>query len=97
MGLRGLERLGKKKWRKHVAFGVTRLIDAIHPDEVVLGGGNVELLKEMPLGCRAGDNAFAFVGGFRMWEDGRGEVAPSRTQHRRPHELRSVPARAKGA
>lgn len=95
VGLRGLQRLGKKKWRKHVAFGVARLIDAIHPDEVVLGGGNVELLKEMPPGCRAGDNAFAFVGGFRMWEDEQSKAARARPQHRRTHVLRSVPATAK--
>lgn len=69
VGLRGLKRLGKKKWRKHVAFVVARLIDALHPDDVVLGGGNAKKLKELPPGCRAGDNANAFVGGFRLWEE----------------------------
>jgi polyphosphate glucokinase len=69
VGLRGLKRLGKKKWQRHVAFGVARLIAAIHPDDVVLGGGNAKKLKELPPGCRAGDNAFAFLGGFRLWDD----------------------------
>jgi len=68
VGLRGLERLGKKKWRKHVAFLVERFTAALHPDEVVIGGGNAKKLKELPSGCRAGDNANAFIGGFRMWE-----------------------------
>jgi polyphosphate glucokinase len=68
VGLRGLKRLGKKKWRRHVAFGVARLVAALHPDDVVLGGGNAKKLKELPPGCRAGDNANAFVGGFRLWE-----------------------------
>jgi polyphosphate glucokinase len=68
VGLRGLKRLGKKKWRRHVAFVVARLIAALHPDDVVLGGGNVKKLKELPPGCRAGDNNKAFRGGFRMWE-----------------------------
>jgi polyphosphate glucokinase len=67
VGLRGLERFGKKKWRKHVAFAVTRLIEALHPDDVVLGGGNAKKLKELPPGCRLGDNAYAFLGGFRLW------------------------------
>jgi polyphosphate glucokinase len=40
---------------------------ALEPDDVVLGGGNVKKLKELPAGCRAGDNANAFVGGFRLW------------------------------
>jgi polyphosphate glucokinase len=69
VGLRGLKRLGKKKWRAHVAYGVARLIDAIHPDDVVLGGGNAKRLKELPPGCRAGGNANAFLGGFRLWND----------------------------
>lgn len=69
VGVRGLARLGKKKWRSHVAYGVARLIDAIHPDDVVLGGGNAKRLKELPPGCRAGDNANAFIGGFRLWHD----------------------------
>jgi polyphosphate glucokinase len=68
VGLRGLERFGKKKWRSHVSYGVARLIDAIHPDDVVLGGGNAKKLKELPPGCRAGDNANAFLGGFRLWD-----------------------------
>jgi polyphosphate glucokinase len=71
VGLRGLKRLGKKKWRKHVVFGVNRLISALRVDDVVLGGGNAKKLKELPPGCRIGDNANAFIGGFRMWETGK--------------------------
>jgi polyphosphate glucokinase len=68
VGLRGLERFGKKKWRDHVAFMIERFTAAIHPDEVVVGGGNAKKLKELPPGCRLGDNANAFIGGFRLWE-----------------------------
>jgi polyphosphate glucokinase len=68
VGLRGLERLGKKKWRRNVADVVARLIDALGPEYVVLGGGNVRILKELPPGCRPGANANAFVGGFRLWD-----------------------------
>jgi len=68
VGLRGLEKRGKKKWRKHVADVVERMIAALEPDDVVLGGGNVKLLKELPPGCRAGSNANAFLGGFRLWK-----------------------------
>ncbi len=67
VGLRGLEKYGKKKWRRHVADVVERLVAAIEPDEVVLGGGNVHKLKKLPPGCRAGDNDNAFEGGFRLW------------------------------
>jgi polyphosphate glucokinase len=68
VGLRGLERFGKKKWREHVAFMIERFTAAIHPDEVVVGGGNAKKLKELPPCCRLGDNANAFIGGFRLWE-----------------------------
>ncbi len=69
VGSRGLERHGKKKWRKHVADVVARLIAALEPEDVMLGGGNVHNLKEFPPGCREGGEANAFVGGFRLWED----------------------------
>ena len=68
VGERGLEKRGKKKWRRDVADVVTRLIGALEPDDVVLGGGNVRKLQELPPGCRLGDNANAFLGGFRLWD-----------------------------
>jgi polyphosphate glucokinase len=68
VGIRGLDRFGKKKWRKLVAEVVTTLSAAVQAEEVVLGGGNVKKLKEMPPNCREGDNANAFLGGFRLWE-----------------------------
>lgn len=68
VGIRGLEKHGKKKWRRYVADVVERLGAALEPTDIVLGGGNVRLLKEIPAGCRVGDNANAFVGGFRLWE-----------------------------
>jgi polyphosphate glucokinase len=35
----------------------------------VLGGGNARVLGELPPNCRRGNNANAFRGGFRLWED----------------------------
>src|SRR5215470_8248821 len=70
VGQAGLERRGKKKWRRHVADVVARLIAALEPEDTVIGGGNVKKLKTLPPHCRAGDNANAFRGGFRMWDDG---------------------------
>jgi polyphosphate glucokinase len=68
VGISGLERLGKHKWREAVGDVVSLLAAALEPDDVVLGGGNVKKLKELPSGCRVGDNA-AFLGGFRLWEN----------------------------
>lgn len=69
VGLRGLKRLGLKKWRKNVEQVVETLVAALEPEEVVLGGGNVKKIKELPPKCRAGENANAFAGGFRLWEN----------------------------
>src|ERR1043166_8546719 len=69
VGVRGYDRLGRKKWRQEVTDVITRLIAALEPEAVVLGGGNVQKLEELPPGCRAGNNANAFLGGFRLWED----------------------------
>jgi polyphosphate glucokinase len=68
LGARGLKRLGKKKWQRHVENCATRMISVLHLDDVVIGGGNAKKLNKLPKGCRAGDNAHAFLGGFRLWE-----------------------------
>jgi polyphosphate glucokinase len=68
LGLRGLERLGKKKWRVQVVKIVRKLKAALEADYVVLGGGNIKKLKKVPAGARMGSNENAFLGGFRMWE-----------------------------
>lgn len=74
VGRAGLKRDGKKKWRYHVVDVVTRFIDALQPDDTVIGGGNVSKLKALPPHCRRGANANAFHGGFRLWA--RGIVVP---------------------
>lgn len=68
IGRRGLEQLGKKKWRRAVADVVSRLRAALVADYVVLGGGNAKKLQSLPKGARLGDNAHAFIGGRRLWE-----------------------------
>ena len=69
VGRRGLARLGKKKWRRHVADVVEKLATALVAEDVVLGGGNVKKLDGMPPHARPGDNANAFTGGYRLWDD----------------------------
>ena len=69
VGLRGLRRYGKKAWRRYVAEVVAALRDALQADYVVLGGGNATRLKRLPEHVRLGDNAHAFTGGFRLWEE----------------------------
>jgi polyphosphate glucokinase len=69
VGERGLVKHGKKKWRGYVFDVVDRLRAAMQPDYVVIGGGNVDKLDELPADSRRGDNTRAFEGGFRLWRD----------------------------
>src|SRR5499427_8678833 len=75
VGRAGLERYGKRKWQRHVADVVTRLIAALEPDETVIGGGNAGKLAALPPHVRTGDNANAFRGGFRLWPEAKPHTA----------------------
>lgn len=88
VGLRGLQKHGKRKWRKDVADVVEKLKAAIEPDEVVLGGGNVKKLKVLPPNCREGNNFNAFLGGFRLWNaevknNSKPDAVPAKQSHAR--------------
>ena len=67
LGTRGFASLGRSRWRKLVVEVVGEFVAAFLVDDVVLGGGNVKKLAELPKSCRAGANANAFVGGLRLW------------------------------
>jgi polyphosphate glucokinase len=68
VGVAGLERRGRVKWQEAV-FDVTAMLKrAFVADYVLLGGGNVKKLTELPPGSRRGDNADAFAGGERLWQ-----------------------------
>ncbi|HLK10603.1 MAG TPA: ROK family protein [Candidatus Binatia bacterium] len=79
VGRRGLERLGKRKWRRAVADVAERLKVALEAEDLVIGGGNAKKLGRAPAGARLGDNANAFVGGFRLWE-GTAPAVPRRAR-----------------
>lgn len=69
VGRAGLERNGTRKWLRHVVDVIERLAAALRPDETVIGGGNVRRIDALPARCRAGENANAFLGGFRLWQE----------------------------
>lgn len=74
VGLRGLERLGRKKWQRHVTRVTKELKEALSADYVVLGGGNAKKLKKLPPDTRLGNNQNAFLGGLRLWGEGKGKT-----------------------
>jgi len=82
VGKAGLKRLGRKRWRRHVVDVITSLTSALEIDDVVLGGGNAKLLDSLPRGVRRGSNANAFIGGVRLWQDGRASGPDARGRAR---------------
>jgi polyphosphate glucokinase len=69
LGLRGLERMGRKKWQRHVEKVVEILKHGLQADYVMLGGGQTKELKTLPPGVRLGTNAHAILGGLRLWKE----------------------------
>jgi polyphosphate glucokinase len=69
VGLRGLVRYGKKRWRRYVADVVSRLAIALEAEDLVIGGGNAKHLKQLPTGARRCTNADAIKGGQRLWTE----------------------------
>ena len=78
VGIRGLKRLGKARWRTCVLDVVERFRAALNADDVVIGGGNAAKLLKAPPRARLGANDNAFLGGFRLWNG-----APARAARRR--------------
>ncbi|TVQ38375.1 MAG: ROK family protein [Geminicoccaceae bacterium] len=73
-GTRAIDRFGLAVWRKHLAIVTQRLKDATVAEYVVLGGGNVRHLEELPPHCHRGANANAFLGGYRLWAGAQAEL-----------------------
>jgi polyphosphate glucokinase len=78
VGLHALHAHGLTQWRRDVEDVVRRLIAALEPEDVAIGGGNIHQLDTLPPGCRAGDNANAFLGGVRLWKRARAKQHASR-------------------
>lgn len=68
IGLAGLERRGKQRWRKSVLDIIALLQAALVCDYVLLGGGNAKLMKELPSHVILGANSNAVEGGLKLWE-----------------------------
>jgi polyphosphate glucokinase len=76
VGVAGLKRLGHKKWKRRVAEVIGDLAAALQPEYIVLGGGNVAKLDKLPAKAKRGNNADAFEGGFRLWDERPGKSSP---------------------
>jgi polyphosphate glucokinase len=69
IGVAGLQRRGKKRWRKSVLDVVARLQAAFICDYVLLGGGNAKFMTNLPPHVILGANSNAVEGGLRLWQN----------------------------
>ena len=79
IGLEGLERRGKKRWRKSVLDIIVLLQAGLVCDYVLLGGGNAKLMKKLPDHVILGANENAVLGGLKLWES----PAQTHTAHKK--------------
>lgn len=93
IGLAGLERRGKRRWRKSVLDVISLLRSALLCDFVLLGGGNAKLMNLLPDGVLLGANTNAIEGGIRMWQETVSSVPPATppASSRRPRTRRAKP------
>ena len=75
VGAAALKRVGRKKWQRAVDDLIKRLLAALEPDYVMLGGGNAGTIEKLPRKVRLGQYTNAFEGGFRLWR--KGAVRPA--------------------
>ena len=93
IGIAGLQRRGKKRWRKSVLDVIARLQTALVCDNVLLGGGNAKLMKNLPAHVVLGANSNAIDGGIKLWQDDR--LAASDSPAREPAAPRRARAKSK--
>jgi len=75
VGAAALKRVGRKKWQRAVDDVISRLLAALEPDYIILGGGNADKTGKLLRKVRLGANTNAFEGGFRLWR--KGAVRPA--------------------
>jgi polyphosphate glucokinase len=68
LGKVGLDRLGRRAWRREVHQTVAQLKLALIADYVVLGGGNSKNMDELGEGVELGHNRNVYLGGARLWQ-----------------------------
>jgi polyphosphate glucokinase len=69
VGTAGLKKHGPEIWEHSIHEAVRVLRRVFTPDYVMLGGGQAELIRQLPEGSRRGGNEDACTGGIRLWEE----------------------------
>lgn len=67
---RAREKLGNKKWNKHVERVIEQVIPIFNPDRIYLGGGNSKHLRiDLPPHVKVTPNEAGLLGGLALWKE----------------------------
>jgi polyphosphate glucokinase len=70
VGQAALDRVGKKKWNKHVERVLQQIQPIWNPRKLYVGGGNARLLDiPLPANVKITENIAGLLGGFALWKD----------------------------
>jgi polyphosphate glucokinase len=70
VGLEAFERLGKRKWNKHVAQVIEQIDPIWNPRRIYIGGGNAKHVKiPLPPHVAITSNVAGLLGGIALWRD----------------------------
>ena len=70
LGAKGLQRSGRKRWNKHVAWAVGVLESLLHFDHLFIGGGNAKKVTiDLGSSTTLVANVAGIEGGARLWRE----------------------------
>lgn len=70
IGIKALEKIGKRKWNKRVKEVVEQVLPIFNPRKLYLGGGNAKKVKfELPPNVTITENVAGLLGGIALWHD----------------------------
>jgi polyphosphate glucokinase len=77
LGIKALERKGKRKWNKHLREAIDELARTFNFDRLYIGGGNAAVVDfKLPPNVKIVSNTEGLLGGIKLWQDRSHAASP---------------------
>ena len=77
LGVRALEKKGKRKWNKLLREAIEELKNTFNYDRLYIGGGNATNIDfKLPSNVKVVSNTEGLLGGIKLWDPARDQPAP---------------------